>query len=229
MIEQKCLKINKKDEVWLWHMRFGHLGYSGLRDLVKKQSVQGLSNLDFENKFCEGCVIGKQTTRQFGKSKFSTTRPLELINADVCGPIIPDSFSGKEYFITFIDDYSRKCWVYFLEKKSEAFETFKNFKVMVEKITGKNIRSLRSDRGGEYLSNQFKSYYENHGIRRFLTIPYTPQHNGVAKRKNRIILDMVRSMIKTKEIPKKFWTEVVQCAMYIQNRCPHAFLNHRTP
>jgi transposase InsO family protein len=91
---------------------------------------------------------------QFGKSKFSTTRPLELIHTDICGPITSDSFS-EEYFITFIDDYSRKCWVYFLKKKSEAFETFKKFKVVIEKTTGKNIRSMRLDRVGEYLSNQF--------------------------------------------------------------------------
>jgi transposase InsO family protein len=121
-----------------------------------------------------------------------------LIHADICGPITLGSFSGNEYFITFIDDYSRKCWVYFLEKKSEAFETFKKFKVMVEKMTGKNIRSLRLDRGDEYLSNQFKSYYKNYGIRRFLAAPYTLQQNGVAERKNRTIPDMVRSMIKTK-------------------------------
>jgi hypothetical protein len=104
-------------------MRFRHLGYNDLIDLVKKQS------------FYEGCVIEKQTRRQFGKSKYSTTRPLELIHTDICGPITPDSFSENEYFITFIDDYSRKCWVYFLEKKSEAFETFKKFKIMVEKTT----------------------------------------------------------------------------------------------
>jgi Integrase core domain len=103
------------------------------------------------------------------------TRPLELIHTDICGPITTDSFSVKEYFITFIDDYSRKCWVYFLEKKSKAFETFKKFKVMVEKTTGKKIRSLRSDKGGEYLFNQFKSYYENHRICMFLTTPYTQQ------------------------------------------------------
>jgi transposase InsO family protein len=170
-IEKKYLKINKEDEVWLWHMRFRHLGYNGLRDLVKKQSVQGLPNFDFDNKFYEVRVITKQTRRQFGKSKFSVTRPLELIHTDIYGPITPYLFSGNEYFITFIDDYSRKCWVCFLEKKSKAFKTFKKFKVMVEKTTGEKIRSLRSDRGGEYLSNQFKSYCENHGIRRFLTAP----------------------------------------------------------
>jgi transposase InsO family protein len=103
--------------------------------------------------------------------------------------------------------------VYFLEKKSEAFETFKKFKVMVEKMTGKKIWSLRSDRGGEYMSNQFMSYYENHGICRFLIAPYTPQQNGVAERNNRTILDMVRIMIKTKEMPKEFWAETVQCAV----------------
>jgi hypothetical protein len=88
-------------------MRFRYLRYSGLKNLVKKQSMQGLPNLNFENKFYEGCVIGKQMRRQFGKSKFSTTRPLKLIHTDICGPITPDSFSEKEYFITFIDDYSR--------------------------------------------------------------------------------------------------------------------------
>jgi GAG-pre-integrase domain len=88
-IEEKCLKINKEDEAGLWHMRFGHLGYSGLRDLVKKHSVERLPNLNFENKFCEGCVIGKQTRRQFGKSKYSASRPLELIHTDICGPTTP--------------------------------------------------------------------------------------------------------------------------------------------
>jgi transposase InsO family protein len=100
---------------------------------------------------------------------------------------------------------------------------------MVEKITEKKIQSLRSDKNGEYLSNQFKSYCENHGIHKFLKAPYTPQQNDIIERKNRTILDMVRSMIKTKEMPKEFWAETVQCAVYIQNRCPHVFLNNRTP
>jgi transposase InsO family protein len=86
---------------------------------------------------------------------------------------------------------------------------------MVEKTTGKNIWSLRSDRGDEYLSNEFKSYCDNHKIRRYFTAPYKPQQNGLIKRKNRTILDMVRSIIKTKKMPKEFWAEVVQCAVYI--------------
>jgi GAG-pre-integrase domain len=102
-IEEKCLKVNKEDEAWIWYMRFEHLGYSGLRYLVKKQSVQGLSNLEFEKKFYEGCVIEKQMRRSFGKSQYQAKRPFELIHTDICRPITPGSFSGKRYFITFIE------------------------------------------------------------------------------------------------------------------------------
>ena len=156
------------------------------------------------------------------KAEFFTKQPLKLIHTDICGPITPKSFSGKRYFISFIDDYSRKTWAYFLKGKSEAFEVFKKFKVMVEKETGRHIKAVRSDRGGKYTSTAFMEYCEEQGIRGFLTAPYTPQQNGVAKRKNRTILDMVRSMLKSKRIPKEFWAEAVQCAIYVQNRCLHA-------
>ncbi|KAE8671027.1 hypothetical protein F3Y22_tig00112000pilonHSYRG00251 [Hibiscus syriacus] len=116
-----------------------------------------------------------------------------------------------------------------LSKKSEAFEVFKKFKVMVEKATGRHIKAVRSDRGGEYTSTAFMEYCEEQGIRRFLTAPYSPQQNGVTERKNRTILDMVRSMLKSKKMPKEFWAEAVQCAIYVQNRCPHVKLDDQTP
>jgi transposase InsO family protein len=132
-----------------------------------------------------------------------------LIHTDICGPITPESFSGKRYFISFIDDFSRKTWVYFLKEKSEAFEVFKKFKVMVEKSTGRHIKAVRSDRDDEYTSTAFMEYYEEQGIRRFLTAPLSPQQNDVAERKNRTIFDMVRSMLKSKKMPKEFWAEAV--------------------
>ena len=100
---------------------------------------------------------------------------------DICGPITPEYFSGKKYFISFIDDYSRKTWVYFLKEKLEAFEVFKKFKILVEKVTDRHIKALRSDRGGEYTSTTFMKYCEEQGIRRFLTATYSPQQNGVAE------------------------------------------------
>lgn len=100
---------------------------------------------------------------------------------------------------------------------------------MVEKATDRHIKAVRSDRGGEYTSIVFMKYCEEQGIRRFLTAPYSPQQNGVAERKNRTVLDMIRSMLKSKNMSKEFWAEAVQCAIYVQNRCPHSKLEDQTP
>nr|KYP55958.1 Retrovirus-related Pol polyprotein from transposon TNT 1-94 [Cajanus cajan] len=213
-----------------WHLRFGHLHFGGLAEQVKKEMVFGLRKMEFEKRFCEECVIGKQARTSFPRSsEYRAKEQLGLIHTDLCGPITPESFSGKKYFVSFIDDFSRKTWVYFLKEKLEVFETFKKFKVMVGKETSKVIKAVRSDRRGEFTSVEFNKYCEEHGIKRFLTAPYFPQQNGVAERKNRTILDMVRSMLKGKNMPKKFWAEVMQCAVYVQNRCPHAKLGEKTP
>lgn len=116
---------------------------------------------------------------------------LELIHSDIYGPISPSSTSGLRYILCFIDDHSRKAWVYLLEKKSEAFNHFKIFKKMVETKAGKVIKCLRTNRGGEYISNEFADYCKEHGIKRQLTTPNTPQQNGIAERKNRTVMNMV--------------------------------------
>ena len=106
---------------------------------------------------------------------------------------------------------------------------FKKLKVMAEKETGRHIKAVRSDRAGEYTSTTFMEYCKEQSIRRFLTASYTPQQNGAVERKNRTILDMVRLMLKSKRMPKKFWAEAVQCIIYVQNRCPQAKLDDQTP
>ena len=126
------------------------------------------------------------------------------MHADICGPIKPISNSKKRYFLTFIDDFSRKTWVYFLVEKSEAFAVFKSFKIYVEKETSSFIKCLRTDRGGEFTSEEFANFCKENGIRRQLTAAYTPQQNGVAEHKNRTIMNMVRSMLLAKNIPKTF-------------------------
>ncbi|KAL4273099.1 hypothetical protein GQ457_13G010880 [Hibiscus cannabinus] len=128
-----------------------------------------------------------------------------------------------------IDDYSRKTWVYFLKQKSEAFGAFKNFKALVEKESSFEIKSLRSDRGGEFTSNEFNDFCKANGIRCPLTVPRSPQQNGVAERKNRTILNMARSMLKAKNMPKEFWAEAVSCAVYFSNRSPTKNVDNVTP
>ena len=102
--------------------------------------------------------------------------------------------------------------------KSEAFERFKEFINEVEKQLGRNIKSLRSNRGGEYLSQAFLDYLRDNGILSQWTPPYTPQHNGVAERRNRTLLDMVRSMMGKADLPKSFWGYALKIVVYILNR-----------
>nr|GEY28217.1 retrovirus-related Pol polyprotein from transposon TNT 1-94 [Tanacetum cinerariifolium] len=110
----------------------------------------------------------------------------------------------------------------------ESMEPVKG-KAMVEKEKVLKIKSMRLDRGGEFLSKEFNKFCEDNGIRRFLTAPYSPQQNGVVERKNRTILNMVRTMLKTKKMPKEFWAEAVDCAVYLLNRCPSKSLDYKTP
>nr|GEV61326.1 copia-type polyprotein [Tanacetum cinerariifolium] len=191
---------------------------------------KGLDHIDHPNQVYEGCLFGKHASSLFPKeSTLRAKEPLQLIHTDLCGPITPPSHDKNLYFMLFIDDYSRKTWVYFLKEKSQAFEAFKTFKAMVEKEKGLKIKSMRSDRGGEFLSKEFNKFCEDNGIQRFLTAPYSPQQNGMVERKNRTILNMVRSMFKTKKMPKEFWADAVDCTVYLLNRCPSKSLDNKTP
>ena len=110
--------------------------------------VSGLPQIAAPSQVCEECAVGKQQRNQFPKGKsWRAKNVLELVHSDICGPINPSSNGGKRYIIIFIGDFSRKTWVYFLQAKSDAFEAFKSFKIMVEKEAGSQIKVLRTDRG----------------------------------------------------------------------------------
>ena len=132
-----------------------------------------------------------------------------MLFRSVCGPIEEESLGGSRYFVTFIDDASRKVWAYRLSMKDQVFDRFKTFHAMVERQTGKKLKCPRSDNGGEYTSHEFLAYCASHGIRHEKTVPRTPQHNGVAERMNRSIVEKVRCMLSMAKLPKPFWGEAV--------------------
>ena len=119
---------------------------------------------------------------------------LEMIHSYVCGPMPTTSLNRYLYYITFVDDYSRKTWIYFLKGKDEVFNKFKEYKALVENLSEKKINILRSDNVGEFTRSDFKNLCREVGIKREFTTPYTPQQNGVAKRKNRSIMEAVKVM-----------------------------------
>jgi transposase InsO family protein len=132
---------------------------------------------------------------------------------------------GKRYFITFIDDYSRFTYVYLLRTKDEAFGKFKEFKKMVENQKERQIKVLRSDRGGEYFSKEFSTFCEENKIIHQMTAPYTPQHNELAERKNRTLVNMVNVMLLNAKFPKNLWGEALFTACHIHNRVLSKKLN----
>jgi transposase InsO family protein len=229
-----CLQVVIEDESYLWHCRFGHVSFKGLRTLQSKRMVNGLpSGLPSPTacaQVCTTCLIGEQHRESIPKkSLWRASQKLELVHADICGPINPASNSNKRYFLSFIDDFSRKTWIYFLHEKSEAFTMFKRYKACVEKETGAYLKCLRTDRGGEFNSNEFEEFCKENGITRQLTTAYTPQQNGVAERKNRTAMNLVRCILTDKQVPKVFWPEAVKWCVHVLNRSPTLAVQHSTP
>jgi hypothetical protein len=142
-----------------WHERFGHLNEKDLKNIIRKQKVDGIDiKADEALPVCETCVKGKQRRKPFTRSVSQSTELLELVHTDVCGPMRVNSLAGSRYFVTFIDDKSTWCEVYFMKKKSEVTEKFKEYKCLVEKKTERKIKTVRSDNGTEYTSHYLKDF-----------------------------------------------------------------------
>src|SRR4051812_25598024 len=217
-VSAKRLRPNDLSPTYLWHCRLGHIS----EKRMKKLHGDGLlTSFDFESyETCQACLLGKMTKSPFSGLPKRATDLLELIHTDVCGPISTTARGGYHYFITFTDDFSRYGYVYLMRHMSETFEKFKEFQSEVENQRGKKIKALRSDRGGEYLSHEFNDHLKSCGIVPQLTPPGTPQRNRVSERRNRTLLDMVRSMMSQSDFPLSFWGYALETAAFTLNRAP---------
>ena len=171
---RKC-HFGKEDERWIWNRRMGHIHFDNLVSIYKNKSVQNMPKVtNPANSICEQCQHGKQTRVHFKTKEHYSTKPLELIHADLCEPTKRKWMNGEKYFMLLIDDYTYMAWVCLLNRKSEAFGCFKIFKELVKNEIGSRIKCLRSENGGEFTSNEFNKYYEKHGIKRQYSIARTP-------------------------------------------------------
>ena len=202
----------------LWHRRLGHFNNRGLQRMILFDAVKGLPHLHLSNQPCSSCQLGKHARKKMPKqSTHHTSKPLELVHSDVCGPFRVNSLGGCRYFVTFIDDFSKKTWIYFIKNKSEVLSKFRNFVTLMKTSTGKTIQTLRTDNGGEYTSKDFFEFCLSQGISREMPPPYTPERNGVAERRNRSLLDITRCLLIDKELPGHLWAEAVKAAGDILN------------
>src|SRR6266487_4225588 len=211
----------------LLHRRLSHISEKGLNVLAKKDVLPGLKNADLEK--CSHCMTGKQTRVSFKKHPPSRkSELLQLVHSDVCGPLKVKSFSGALYFVTFIDDCSRKLWVYAIKTKDQVLEKFKEFHALVERQSGKKLKCVRSDNGGEYCG-PFDVYCKQQGIAHEKTPPKTPQLNGLAERMNRTLVERVRCMLSEAKLPQHYWGEALYTAVHVINLTPTVVLNSEVP
>ncbi|GJW89612.1 zinc finger, CCHC-type containing protein [Tanacetum coccineum] len=205
----------------LWHARLGHVHYKRMLEMSKDELIPAI---DENPDKCTTCMLTKITRQPF-KSITRKSVILELIHSDLCDFHATPSLGNKKYVITFIDDDSRFCYVYLLHAKDEALDKFRIYKTEVELQQNDSIKTLRTDRGGEYYDLVF---FQSVGIIHETTAPYTPQQNGVAERKNRALKEMVNSMLSYSGLSEGFWGEAMLTACYLLNRVPNK-RNKTTP
>jgi transposase InsO family protein len=168
---------------------------AGLKLILKFDLVKGSK--------CHVCVETKQPRKPHMAAAARNLAPLELIHSDLCEMNGELTKGGKRYFMTFIDDCTRFCYVYLLKSKDEALHYFKIYKVEVENQLEKKIKRVRSDHGGEYFSNKFSEFCADHGIIHEKTPSYSPQSNGIAERNNRTLTELINAMLDTAGLSKE--------------------------
>ena len=211
----------------LWHKRYGHLGYDNLKKLLDGYMVEGINVTATEfqtakEAVCDTCVRAKQHRLPFPTSLTKTTGILDLLHMDVCGPMPVQSLGGSRYFATILDDYSDLCMVRTIPRKSDVTEFVKDSIEYLETQSGKKVKGIRSDGGGEYINNDLGQYLKDKGIVHQTTAPYTPQQNGKAERLNRTLMERGRAMLLGANLPPNLWAEAVATASVIRNRSPVA-------
>lgn len=211
----------------IWHLRLAHISEKGLYELNKQGLLKSLQHTSVG--LCEDCLRGKATRVRFQKGLHVSKEPLDYVHSDLWGPSSITSNGGARYFMTLIDDFSRRVWIYTLKHKSEALQRFKQWVTLNENQYDRKVKKFRTDNGLEFCSKDFDEFCRNHGIVRHLTVAGTPQQNGVAERMNRTILERVRCMLSHSGLNKTYWAEAATTACYLINRSPSVPIDFLTP
>jgi transposase InsO family protein len=191
-----------------------------LHKLQKDGHILGLTNFSFEkDRPCGVCQAEKQVrTHHHTKNIMTITRPLKMLHIDLFGPIAYISIDSNKYGLVIIDDYSRFTWLLFLQDKSETQEVLKKFLRSAQNKFDFKVKKIRSDNGTEFKNTQVEDFLDEEGIKHEFSAPYTPQQNGVAKMKNRTLIEMARTMLDEYKISDQFWVEAINMTCHVTNR-----------
>ena len=221
-------KAVKSEHIQVWHRRLGYLNPVYMRQL-RDHAATGINFTDeMQSNSCEACIFGKYTKKPFYANPKRASQKLELVHSDLCQVSEPSNGQAK-YFLTFLDDHTRKIFVYFLKTKDMVLQSFKHFITYMENQCETKIKTLRTDNGKEYMNEKLKNVIDAAGIHHETSIAYNPQQNGRAERINRTLLDKARCMLAESKLPKSFWAEAIATAAFLSNRSPKESFNGATP
>ena len=220
----------RDESLKMWHIILGHCNVDDVTEL--EHVVKGMHINNHETFDCETCTMAKQQNTRNHQTDTRATKPFELVHTDLAGPIDPVAMDGFRYAMIFTDDYSGCLFTYYLKEKSDAPKALEKFLadiVPYGKVKTLNffedvfpsgeVKRMRSDNGGEYISREFKHILTKHSIKHELSAPYSPHQNGTVERNWRTLFEMGRALLIESGLPKFLWTYAIMTATYIRNRC----------
>jgi hypothetical protein len=219
MTSERCLmaNFNSSSKLQLWHLRMGHLPKESLL-LLQKQST-GIEGIGTQNiNFCIPCCRAKGKLRSFTGQVVKAQQKFQTIFMDLWGPMQP-SLSGATYALLIVDEYTSYTWGYFIQCKSQAENCISAF-IMQQHRQGHNIQHIRTDKGGEFMSNSLKSIFQQQGITHITSPAFTPQFQGKVERMNRTIGEMAHALRANSNLGVEFWSLSWETAIFLRNRSP---------
>ncbi len=215
---QTCKKVGLEK----WHKRFSHVNTQTIVQTSKSQGVWGLPTLTNADIKCETCKINKFKRKSFPPLNYTRAKsPLELLFADVWGPCKEIGRNGEQYYLSIIDEFSRKTALYPIQAKSDVTDILIAHISKAECHLGLRVKNVRSDNGGEFMGGKLKDFFLSKGIQHELTNPYTPEQNGIVERFNQTVLNGTRAMLSESNMDKKFWPDAMIMFTYTWNRLIH--------
>jgi len=217
--------MSNKEKVWLYHRRLGHPSFY----VIKRMFPSLFKDLIVESFHCDDCEIAKHKRTSFPISHKRCQTPFSLIHSDIWGPSPIPNISGARWFVSFIDDCTRVTWIYLLKQKSDVSQILPTFFNMIKTQYDVPIKRFWSDNAKDYFNQNLSVFFQKEGIIHESSCVNTPQQNGIAERRNGLLLDITRSLLFHKKVPKQYWGEAVLTAAHLSNRMPSRILNFQSP
>ena len=219
-----CTSTATTDDLNL-HRAMGHINVEAMMKTLRLHShdTRTIKPID-----CDDCQQSKATRTRIATrstTRIATNSPGDLIHADLCGPITPSTIQGNQYVLSLIDDHSRFAHVFPLRQKSDALKHIRDVNQLYRTRTGRAIRIIRTDNGGEFRNNALSDYCLKHGITQQFTHAHRSQENSVAERWNRKLMDNVRAQLLHSGAPKQLWADVAVTTARISNNTYHRSIN----